>query len=44
MHSEIAKMEENKSYDEDSLKILLDFSEGRKERGEFFKNKYPHLF
>jgi hypothetical protein len=44
MYPEIVKLEENKSYYEDLLNLRLDVLEGRKEREEFFKKKYPHLF
>jgi hypothetical protein len=44
MHPEINKYEEKKVYYEDILNIRPDVSEGRKEREEYFKKKYPHLF
>jgi hypothetical protein len=44
MHPEIVKLDEKKSYYEDFLNLRPDVSEGRKEREEFFKKKYPHLF
>jgi hypothetical protein len=44
MHPEIVKLELKKSYYEDFLNLRPDVSEGRKEREELFKNKYPYLF
>ena len=41
---EVRKYEEKKYFLEDVLNIRLDVFEGRKEREEYFKNKYPHLF
>jgi hypothetical protein len=37
MHPKIVKLEENKSYDKDLLKLRPDVSEGRKEREESLK-------
>jgi len=41
---EVRKYEEKKYFLEDVLNIRLDVFEGMKEREEYFKNKYPHLF